>query len=143
MIKFARLIVASVAISGLAGCTAVPGSGPLTSAVGTETTNKADHQNYSVLPLNTAILSYLRNYQFNGIPDSFKGKLGNRQSMTIGAGDGLAVNIWEAAPTGCFRQRRKRAQLFNLSWTSEEWSSFPMSDRYTLRDKPQNPYADR
>jgi polysaccharide biosynthesis/export protein len=114
MTRFARLIVASVAISGLVGCTAVPGSGPLTSAVGTETTNKADHQNYSVLPLNTATLSYLRNYQFNGIPDSFKGKLGNRQSMTIGAGDGLAVNIWEAAPDGLFSTAEKKSATLQL-----------------------------
>jgi polysaccharide export outer membrane protein len=112
MKKFSRFLAAAISISGLVGCTAVPGSGPLTAAVDTKTTTQAENKSYIVVPLNTAIVSVLRNYQFSGIPESFKSKLGNRQSMAIGAGDGLAVNIWEAAPDGLFSTtERKNATL--------------------------------
>lgn len=114
MIKIAPLIFAAIAVSGLVGCTAVPGSGPLTSAINTETTNRTNGSNYAVVPLDTTILSVVRNYRFSGIPESFKGKLGNRQSMTIGAGDGLAVNIWEAAPDGLFSTAERKSATLHL-----------------------------
>ncbi|MBA8840459.1 polysaccharide biosynthesis/export family protein [Ochrobactrum sp. RH2CCR150] len=114
MKKFAHLLVTAITIPGLVGCTAVPGSGPLTAAVGTKTTTKAESKSYVVVPLNAAALSVLRNYSFGGIPASFKGKLGNRQAMTIGAGDGLAVNIWEAAPDGLFSTAEKKSATLQL-----------------------------
>jgi polysaccharide export outer membrane protein len=63
MKKFSRFLAAAISISGLVGCTAVPGSGPLTAAVDTKTTTQAENKSYIVVPLNTAIVSVLRKFQ--------------------------------------------------------------------------------
>jgi polysaccharide export outer membrane protein len=89
-----------VAVSALAGCGALPNSGPFTAEVINEGSIDSSVSNYIVVDVDERIANI-----WAKLPrDSFSvfGDVRPAPDLRIGVGDGVAVTIWEAAAGGLF-----------------------------------------
>ncbi|WEX10248.1 polysaccharide biosynthesis/export family protein [Chelativorans sp. AA-79] len=87
----------------LSACSTLPGQGPtaMDIALG-ESSNSLPMDNYILVRLDSAEISKINSF----VPPAQEGKLvatlGGARPITVGVGDTLAVNIWEASPDGLF-----------------------------------------
>jgi Periplasmic protein involved in polysaccharide export len=98
----------SCAFLALAGCSAVPGQGPLTLDVDDVLAGSELSKGYVVLKLNSAIVGLMHSFKRPVLPEDFRKNLGPGKSSTIGVGDSLTVNIWEASPDGLFSTAERK-----------------------------------
>jgi Periplasmic protein involved in polysaccharide export len=96
----------------MAGCTALPGQGPLTMGVEDLVAGSHSGQGYALVKLDPKVMALMRSYQRGRLPDDFRKVLGRNNAHAIGVGDSLVVNIWEASPDGLFSTAdRKQTSL--------------------------------
>lgn len=98
-----RALVVSLSALILAGCAALPGQGPAGIAISAdEIESEGAEANYAVVALDRSSASLIQNYR----PITFSQKFGDvgnaARGSVLGVGDGLVINIWEAAPDGLF-----------------------------------------
>jgi len=111
---FAKMAFASLMTSSivLTGCTTLPGQGPLTMGMEDVVANGESTKGYAIVHLDPTVTLLMRSYQRGHIPEDFKTILGPNKSITVGVGDSLVVNIWEASPDGLFSTvERKQTSL--------------------------------
>jgi polysaccharide export outer membrane protein len=87
----------------LAGCSALPSSGPTTSAVLDEKAKEpsADAR-YSVVDVDEKVISILRRRPQDATLASFGGYRGGASDVRVGVGDSVSLTIWEAGAGGLF-----------------------------------------
>lgn len=87
----------------LAGCAALPGQGPAAISISAEDIESDNASaDYAVVPLNQNTVSIVEAYRPVLFGRQFGSVAGGGRAATVGVGDRLIVNIWEAAPDGLF-----------------------------------------
>jgi len=87
----------------LSACAALPGQGPtaLDIALG-ESSKSLPLDNYILVRLDSTEISRINSFQPPAQEGRIVSTLGGSRPITVGVGDTLAVNIWEASPDGLF-----------------------------------------
>lgn len=123
MYSFSLRVCALVAFAALAGCSTLPGAGPLVSDIESQARtdqNQPDVAAYEIIDVDAAVASVLR-----GRPqESFFGRFGDYRAsadLRIGVGDSVTVTIWEAASGGLFSS----ANLPGLAGTGSKSVTIP------------------
>lgn len=86
----------------ITGCTTLPGQGPLTMGMEDVVAGSESPKSYTIVHLDPTITGRMGAYHRWHIPGDFKTILGPNKVMTVGVGDSLTVNIWEASQDGLF-----------------------------------------
>ncbi len=95
-----KLIFVAAGLTGLAGCSALPTSGPTAEDVVEQSTG-AEQQRYALVDITPEVANILG----KRVPDSFLASFSNRQppaEFVVGVGDMVAVTVWEASSGGLF-----------------------------------------
>ncbi|WP_374308541.1 polysaccharide biosynthesis/export family protein [Methylocella sp.] len=92
---------------GLAGCAALPSSGPTTEAIvkATDDNNPQTPAPYTVIGLNESAIAILRTRvepSLSGQIGARPGGVGGGSARAVGVGDTLALTIWEGGDGGLF-----------------------------------------
>lgn len=93
----------------LSACTTLPSQGPSAMDIAlhqAETAPSPDR--YVMVRLDTNATTKINSYLPLTFPSGFKSALGVTRAVTIGVGDALVVNIWEASADGVFATAEKK-----------------------------------
>lgn len=96
----ARFLLPGAALLAVAGCSAIPGSGPSRDDV-VQQSSSPGFQRYEIVDIDSSVVDILRHRG----PDGFLAHFGDyRPSVEprIGVGDTISVTIWEAGAGGLF-----------------------------------------
>lgn len=85
----------------LAGCSALPDSGPSASDVAARQVDANQAPRYMVVDINPSTINVLKRRSFSSFYSAFGDHRISAESA-IGVGDGVTVTIWEAGPGGLF-----------------------------------------
>ncbi len=98
-----KSVFAACTLLTLAGCGALPSSGPSVSDVRSGAEDN-DASNYLLVDVDLRALDQLSTLRPTGMYDSFgdSGAYAGAPSLTIGVGDAVAVSIWEVGGAGLF-----------------------------------------
>lgn len=101
-------------VLALAGCASLPGVGPASTDIMAQAAQASvDSNQYVVLPLDGVVIDALNRYPANQLTAQFPGGSGGPQAGTVGIGDRLQVNIWEASADGLFSTAENRQASIN------------------------------
>lgn len=94
----------------LAACSVVPRNGPSAIDIALQQPEDSSNrfQEYALLRLDSDIVRAINYYVPKPFPHEFGSVLGGTRRMTVGIGDRLMVNIWEASGDGLFSTIEKK-----------------------------------
>lgn len=112
---FAQLIgiwgrVLICATIGLSGCGTLPGQGPTTLdiALHDESSLETGNRAFAIIPLNVEVVQAVGQAPSTSISAAFRGRISGVESRTVGVGDQLLVNVWEASQDGLFSTAERK-----------------------------------
>lgn len=101
------LVVALLPV--LSGCGGMPSAGPAAIEVAfNEADSVPSPDRYVLVNLDATALDKINSFLPLSLPNEFKARFGGTRATTIGIGDALVVNVWEASPDGLFSTAEKK-----------------------------------
>ncbi len=96
-------------ILALSGCQTLPGFGPTAMDIALQQENDTPSlERFVMVDMDRVSLDKINHFFPVSFPKELKSALGGTRAMTVGIGDALVVNIWEASADGLFSTTERK-----------------------------------